>query len=143
MIVTSPRTSAEFERYYALRYDILRKPWNQPPGSEKDELESDSMHAMLMNDQGELTGVCRMQFNSAEEAQLRYMAISGNMQGKGTGRLLLEYFEQIAREHKIRRIVLQAREKAINFYLRNGYSVVEKSYLMWGEIQHYRMEKVL
>lgn len=28
-----------FEEYYYLRWKVLRKPWNQPIGSEKDELE--------------------------------------------------------------------------------------------------------
>ena len=40
-------------------------------------------------------------------------------------------------------IILHARENAVNFYKHCGYTVVEKSYLMWGEIQHYLMKKDL
>ena len=40
MIVRAPSTEKEFERYRDLRWGILRAPWNQPKGSEVDELES-------------------------------------------------------------------------------------------------------
>ena len=143
MKVRSPQTSSDFERYFALRYEVLRKPWHQPPGSERDELEETSCHAMIESDSGEILGVCRMQFNNAEEAQLRYMGIRHDMQGKGIGKMLLDYFEASARKAGCRCIVLQAREKAISFYLRNGYRILEKSYLMWGQIQHFKMEKSL
>ena len=39
------------------------------------------------------------------------------------------------------KIILHSRASANNFYEKCGYVVVEKSYLMWGEIQHYLMEK--
>jgi ribosomal protein S18 acetylase RimI-like enzyme len=143
MHVLIPSSSFDFERYFALRFDVLRKPWNQPPGSEKDELEETSQHAMIVDDLQEIVGVCRMQYNTPEEAQLRYMAIRADMQGRGLGQLLLDHFEQIARKDARKYITLHAREQAISFYKRNGYEVKEKSYLMWGIIQHYRMEKML
>jgi hypothetical protein len=39
--------------------------------------------------------------------------------------------------------MLQARENAVPFYLSIGYSIVEKSFLMWGLIQHFKMEKAI
>jgi predicted GNAT family N-acyltransferase len=143
MKVVAPQSRGDFERYYALRFDVLRKPWNQPPGSEKDELESKSMHAMIRSEAGEVVGVCRMQYNNDDEAQLRYMGIRENFQGKGLGDLLIAYFETMARAAGKKRMVLEAREKAVSFYQRNGYAILAKSYLMWDTIQHYRMEKQL
>jgi N-acetylglutamate synthase-like GNAT family acetyltransferase len=143
MKVRCPETPSDFERYFALRYEVLRKPWNQPIGSERDELEESSQHAMIESNSGEILGVCRMQFNNPEEAQLRYMGIRADTQGRGAGKMLMDYFEVGAHKQGCKRIVLQAREKAINFYVRNGYKILEKSYLMWGEIQHYKMEKQL
>lgn len=40
-----------------------------------------------------------------------------------------------------RYIVLNARENAIKFYEKNGYHIIEKSYLLFGKIQHYKMIK--
>jgi len=141
MRIISPDSPELFDQYFNLRYEVLRKPWNQPYSSVKDDLEESSLHAMLLDEQDQIAGVCRMHFNSEEEAQLRYMAIRPDLQGKGYGILLLHYFEDRASRHKRTRILLQAREDAVSFYLRNGYEVKEKSYLMWGIIQHFRMEK--
>ena len=38
--IIEPQTPKEFEAYYLLRYEVLRKPWKQPFGSEKDDMES-------------------------------------------------------------------------------------------------------
>ncbi len=143
MHVVIPQSPSDFELYYALRFEVLRKPWNQPPGSEKDDIEKQCQHAMIVTDAGEVIGVCRMQYNSPQEAQLRFMGIRGDMQGKGLGKLLLDHFEEIARKQGLKYMTLQAREKAVSFYLRNGYANKEKTKLMWGSIQHYRMEKAL
>jgi N-acetylglutamate synthase-like GNAT family acetyltransferase len=143
MKVTEPQSAEDFERYFNLRYEVLRKPWNQPYSSVKDDKEQESRHAMVVSAEGEVVGVCRMQFNSAEEAQLRFMGIREDMRGKELGKMLLDYFENIARGHGIKKIVLQSRENAVNFYKRNGYREIEKSYLLWGLIQHYLMQKDL
>jgi hypothetical protein len=38
---------------------------------------------------------------------------------------------------------LQARENAVAFYERNGFHVVKPSFLLFNEIQHFLMEKML
>jgi N-acetylglutamate synthase-like GNAT family acetyltransferase len=143
MKIRIPSTKEEFERYYKLRWEILRKPWNQPEGSEKDELEDSSYHFMAVEEDGSVRGVCRMHLNTAEEAQIRYMAVASNQQGKGVGAALLSEAEKVAKEKGAATMVLQARENALNFYLRNGYEQVRKTHLMYGEIQHYLMQKSL
>ena len=40
-------------------------------------------------------------------------------------------------------IVLDAREHAVRFYLKNGYVVTGDSYLLFGQIPHSKMEKQL
>lgn len=141
--IRKPQTIKEFEAYYLLRYEILRKPWNQPPGSEKDEQEDSSIHAMAVDEDSLLYGVCRMQYNSNDEAQLRYMAVKSDAQGMGVGKKLINYMEVIAKDAGVKNMVLQSRENAVAFYEKCGYSVKEKTFLMWGQIQHYLMTKKL
>jgi N-acetylglutamate synthase-like GNAT family acetyltransferase len=141
MRITEPKTAEDFEKYYQLRWEMLRKPWNKPEGSEKDELEESSIHAMALNEHNEVVGVVRLQKLNEDEGQLRYMAVKNNVQNKGVGSLLLKYIENKARETGLKSLILQSREAAVNFYLKNNYAKVEKSYLMWGEIQHYLMKK--
>ncbi len=143
MIIVSPVTAEDFEQYYRLRYEVLRQPWHQPRGSERVPDDDTATHAMLLNDEQEVVGVCRLHQVSATEAQIRFMAIRPDQQGQGLGNRLLDYFENIARQWGVTQITLQARENALNFYRRNGYVVVEKTNLLFGEIQHYKMVKTM
>ena len=143
MHIIEPVTPEQFENYYRLRYLTLRQPWGQPEGSERAEDDVTAIHAMLVDDAGEAIGVCRMHLQTPQEAQIRFMGVHQNYQGKGLGKLLLDYLEDKARSMGATSMVLQAREKAISFYERNGYKLVEKTHLLFGTIQHYKMEKQL
>lgn len=137
-----PETKLEFNEYFYLRYKVLREPWKQPEGSEKDEGDETSYHVCLLH-RHMMVGVCRMQINSADEAQIRYMAVHELYRGENLGVVMLSYFERMAREKGIDTMILQARETAVKFYARNGYEVVEKTFLLFNEIQHYLMKKNL
>ncbi|CAN5896908.1 hypothetical protein BH24BAC1_BH24BAC1_35450 [soil metagenome] len=141
MKVIEPGTPEEFASYYRLRYTLLRQPWNEPEGSEKAEDDATSVHALLLDDEEKAIGVCRLHLASPTQAQIRFMAIDRAYQGRGLGHLLLAYLEEKVRQLGATTMMLHAREKAVSFYERAGYRVVEKSYVLFGEIQHYRMEK--
>ncbi len=142
MKIIEPNSSAEFEQYYNLRYEVLRKPWLQPKGSEKDDDDKSSIHRMIIDESnGKAVAVGRLQFNTSEEAQIRYMAVSDNYQLKGYGNIIVKTLEDIALNKGIRNIILQARENALKFYWKNGYEIIEKSYLLFDEIQHWLMVK--
>jgi len=140
--IREPRTKKEFEDYYNLRYKILRKPWNQPPGSEKDELEDKSIHILACS-RGKVIGCSRIHFNSPEEAQIRYMAVDQRFRSKGIGQRMLKELESRAAEHDEKYIVLNAREAAVHFYESNGYRVIGESPTMFGTVKHKKMRKDL
>ena len=141
MIVTEPTTPKDFELYYDLRWRILRKPWNQPKGSEKDELEDHSIHIMVCNEERIPAGVGRAHFNSPDEAQIRYMAVEEKLQGKGIGTFILNELERKVIEKGAECIVLNARDNAIKFYEKHGYKIVKEAHVLFDAIQHYQMVK--
>ena len=143
MIVTEPTSPKDFELYYDLRWRILRKPWNQLKGSEKDELEDKSIHAMVCDEDRIPVGVGRAHFNSDEEAQIRYMAVEKEWQGKGIGKMILLYLEEKVKEKGAKNIILNARDIAIKFYERNGYQIVKEAHTLFDAIPHYGMRKAL
>ncbi|MBL7882694.1 MAG: GNAT family N-acetyltransferase [Bacteroidia bacterium] len=143
MKIIEPQTQQEFEAYYLVRYQTLRKPWNQPIGSEKDEFESSSIHAMALNDKDKIIGVCRLQKNTDFEFQIRFMGVIDEAQGLGVGKKLIDYMEKKATSLGAQKMILQARENAVPFYLKCGYSIKQKSFVLWNIIQHYLMEKEL
>jgi N-acetylglutamate synthase-like GNAT family acetyltransferase len=143
MRIIEPKTADEFEQYYNLRYEILRKPWNQPKSSTKDEWENKSIHMLMLDENNKPVACGRLQINSKDEGQIRSMAVKDEMQGKGLGKLIIQYIEDKAKELSLKTIMLDARENAVKFYERCGYKVVGDSYLLFGLIRHYKMEKHL
>ena len=141
-VVEQPSTKKDFEIYYQLRYEVLRKPWGQPVGSELDETDDTSIHAFIKKDNIAIT-CSRLHFVDNITAQIRYMAVHPNYQGKGIGKLVINYLEGITKENNRNKVILHARENAVKFYESCNYSVKEKSYLLFDEIQHYLMEKVI
>ena len=45
--LTRPVSPDQWQAYYQLRWQVLRAPWQQTPGSEQDELEAQAHHFML------------------------------------------------------------------------------------------------
>jgi len=140
--IIEPTDEKEREAYYQLRYETLRAPWNQPIGSEKDNMEEQSIHFFALEGE-QPAGVCRLQYNDENIAQVRFMGVSEKSRGSGIGSLLLKHAEERAKSDGRKKLILQARDYAVPFYESNGYCITEKTFLLWDTIQHYLMEKKL
>ena len=88
-------------------------------------------------------GVGRVHFIAAQEAQIRYMAVESGVQGRGIGGRILSELEQRARAAGASKIVLNARDRAVTFYRRHGYTVTRESNVLFDSIPHWQMEKAL
>ncbi len=122
---------------------MLRQPWGEEKGSEVDDEEDSSYHLMALEDK-RVIGVARLQFFDDENsAQLRYMAVDTDFQGRGVGRKIVEHMEDYAKQQSATQLFLHARENAVGFYLNMGYAIEESSYLLFGSIQHFKMSKQL
>jgi N-acetylglutamate synthase-like GNAT family acetyltransferase len=139
--IRSPKTAEEWNDYFALRYKILRQPWGQPEGSEKDGDEDRATHFMAITGTGRAVGCGRLQEQDDHTARVRYVAIDDSMQGKGVGKQLMIAIEEAARKMNKKRVFLLARENALPFYLSIGYRVIEETDPLFGVIPHYAMEK--
>lgn len=135
-------TPEEFDAYYLLRWQVLRAPWSQAKGSEKDELESQSIHRGAFDENNTLVGVSRLHFSSQYEAQVRYVAVASSVEGKGIGKALMADIEAVALERGARRIDLNARQNALIFYRKLGYQGERFSHQLFDEIDHYAMYKI-
>jgi predicted GNAT family N-acyltransferase len=140
LIIKQPESPEEFKSYFNLRYRILRAPWGEPEGSEVDDIEDQCFHIMVTNNETVL-GVGRLQYNTENEAQIRYMAVEKEYEGNGIGRMIVNALEQQAKDKNINTVMLDAREPAVGFYQKLGYSIKKKSYLLFDKIQHFRMTK--
>ncbi|MBK6986324.1 MAG: GNAT family N-acetyltransferase [Bacteroidetes bacterium] len=134
------KTQTQIDAIIDLRYDILRKPWNQPKETSSDGMEQNAVNAFI-EDNGKTIACGRLQDNGGGVGQIRYMAVDSNYQGKGLGKLIVTKLEEEARKINLHTIELQARENAVEFYKSQGYVVKETSFKLWDIIQHYLMTK--
>ena len=138
-----PRSTQEWEQYFDLRWRVLRAPWQQPRGSEKDDREADSQHLMIAGPDSRPLAIGRLHFNSPEEAQVRFMAVEPEAQGRGLGGMILKELEQRAQVAGAKAIVLNARQDAQRFYARHGFAVVGPAPTIFETVRHVRMRKDL
>ena len=141
--LAEPRNAHEWESYFDLRWRVLREPWGQPRGTERDDLDAESFHLMLRGSGGAVVAVGRLHLNLPSEAQVRYMAVDESHRGRGFGSRILSGLEDRARSESVTSVVLNARDSAINFYRRHGYSVEGPADILFGEVRHFRMRKDL
>lgn len=141
MEIRSPQTDKEWEDYYDLRYRILRAPLDQPRGSERNDGDATGIHLALY-DEKVLRAIARLDQAEPKVSQTRFVAVDGTTRGKGYGRLIMEAAEKKSRELGNEKMILHARDYALEFYLKIGYTNIEKSYKLYDVLQHYLMEKV-
>src|SRR5688572_6273777 len=106
-------TEKELEAIIDLRYEILRKPWDQPKDTASDNLEKNSINAYISDASGKVIACGRLQENEGKTGQIRYMAVDNSYQGKGLGKLIVNFLEQKGKELGLKKIELQARENAV------------------------------
>ncbi|HEV2388259.1 MAG TPA: GNAT family N-acetyltransferase [Candidatus Acidoferrales bacterium] len=140
--VREPSTAEEMQAYYDLRWRILREPWSQGRGQERDEHETEAIHLAAWLG-GRMVGVGRVHFIAPGQARIRYMAVETALQGRGIGGRILAGLEQRARAGGAKRVVLNARDRAVEFYRRHGYRIVQKSEVLFDAIPHWEMQKSL
>ena len=141
IVVRPPENEQEWKAYYQLRWEVLRQPWQQPQGTEKDTLEDDAVHAAAFID-NELIGVGRLNIEQGI-GKIRFMATAAKAERNGVAKMIVQYLEHKAKESGISIIQLNAREIAVPFYEKQGYQLIQKGHLLYGEIQHYVMEKII
>ncbi|MEO8440327.1 MAG: GNAT family N-acetyltransferase, partial [Spartobacteria bacterium] len=142
-VFVSPQSAAEWVAYYDLRWCVLRAPWKQPRGSEQDDREAESEHIMIAGPDSRPLAIGRLHFNSPEEAQIRFMAVEPEAQGRGLGGRILQELERRARAKEAKSIVLNAREDAQRFYRTHGFVAIGPAPTIFDAVKHVRMRKDL
>ena len=140
IVFKTPSNQKEYKEYDLFRWEILRKPIGKDITSLKDKFEESAFHLIGIKDK-EIIACGRLHFNNKDEAQIRYMAVSENLQGTGIGKQILDLLEKNARENNAKRIILNARDHAIGFYKISGYKTDKKYNGSDTGIPHTTMKK--
>lgn len=133
--------SREYQQMVKLRDNLLRKPLGLILVPNELEEEKANMLIGAFEDDVML-GCCMLVEEDPVIVRLRQMAVLNDLQGKGIGRALMNFAENIARDRGYKKISMHARKNAIGFYEKMGYYVVGDEFIEIT-IPHYVMEKKL
>ncbi|WP_035415715.1 YiiD C-terminal domain-containing protein [Ferrimonas kyonanensis] len=142
MIFVKP-DPAQLTAGFDLRFRVLRQPWQQPRGSEQDDLEAQGLHRVGLDGDGNVVATGRVHSLSCRRGQIRYMAVAPDRQRQGLGTQLLAALELAAQQAGLEVVELQARESQLGFYLARGYRDIGVGHTLFGTVSHRRMAKVL
>jgi len=131
----------EYQQMVDLRYHILRKPLGLTFSPE--ELDKEKQDVLIgCFDEDKLEGCCMLTKTGDKAVRLRQMAVTAGLQGKGIGRALMVFAENVARDMGNTVLSMHARKTAVGFYEKLGYHIASNEFDE-VTIPHYIMEKNL
>lgn len=131
----------EYNQMIDLRMQILRAPLGLT--FSKEDLEKEKEDILLgCFDEEKLEGCCLLTEIEPGTVKLRQMAVLDGLQGKGIGRALMSFAENVARDAGYKKLTMHARKTAVGFYEKLGYYVCSDEFEE-VTVPHYIMEKKL
>jgi predicted GNAT family N-acyltransferase len=131
----------EYQQMVNLRIEILRKPLGLTFDPKELEKEKEDVLMGAFEDD-RILGCCLLTKQDQHTMRLRQMAVPNSMQGKGIGRALMIFAENIARDLGYKKLCMHARKTALGFYEKLGYTTTGEEFIE-VTIPHYIMEKAL
>ena len=131
----------EYKQMLKLRDEILRKPLGLKFSPEELEKEKENLLIGAFEDE-DMLGCCMLVKESPTIVRLRQMAVLNDLQGKGIGKALTAFAENLARDHGYKIMSMHARKNSVGFYEKMGYTVKGDEF-QEITIPHYIMEKEL
>ncbi len=133
--------SPEYTQMVKLRDAILRKPLGLTFTQEDLEQEKDNMFIGAF-EEDRMLGCCMLVEEQPDIVRLRQMAVLNDLQGKGIGRALMNFAENLARDRGYKIVRMHARNNAVGFYEKVGYKVKGDQFIEIT-IPHFVMEEEL
>lgn len=134
-------SSTEYLQALTLRDEVLRKPLGMSIYDDDLSDEESQIHVAAILD-GTVAGILLLRRVSTDTIQMRQVAVAESWQGKGIGRSLVLFAEEVAISNAFRNIMLHARETAVQFYEKLSYTKVSDAFKEVG-ITHFEMHKII
>jgi predicted GNAT family N-acyltransferase len=131
----------EYQLMVKLRDDMLRKPLGL--SFNPDELEQEKNNLLIgAFEEDRLLGCCMLVEEQPGRVRLRQVAVLNDLQGKGIGRALMQFAENLARDHGYKLLTMHARKNSVVFFEKMGYKIKGAEFEE-VTIPHFVMEKQL
>jgi len=126
---------------YNLRNNVLRFPLKMDLKDEDLNDEKNQFIFIALED-AQLVACLLLKKINPSILKLRQMAVLPEKQKKGLGSALVNFAEDWARQNNYQKIELHARNHALGFYAKLGYSKCDGEFLEVG-IPHFKMIKFI
>ena len=150
--ITEPQSDAEYEQYYRLRWDRLRKPHGQPFGTERDSPHEATSKHLIAKVDGRVVGAECYVVLTGRRGRLRrrrlivrsrQTAVASEFERRGVGSALLRELESRSLELSAYELVSNVREEAIPLYKSVGYEIRDEGTTLYGSVKSVAMFKRL
>jgi ribosomal protein S18 acetylase RimI-like enzyme len=131
----------EYRQMVKLREDILRRPLGLSFTENELEKEKENL-LMAAYEDDQILGCCMLVEEDPQTVRLRQMAVLNDLQGKGIGKALMSFAENLARDRGYKVITMHARKNSVGFYEKMGYKLRGDEFKEIT-IPHFVMEKQL
>ena len=138
--IRKPRSGAEWEEFFEMRYDLLHKYIGIPKGDAK--IEKNRL-VLIAVDGKKIVGTGSLTVEG-KKGHIHYVAVKRTARGKKVGSKIVKKLEQMASKKNLKNLYLNSRKPAKKFYKVLGYEV-KGDYFKHKKIGtlHIRMEKIL
>ncbi|MGL5380036.1 GNAT family N-acetyltransferase [Clostridium sp.] len=131
--------SKGYEEELKLRDEVLRKPLGLSILNDDISNEHKDLHIGIFESKNILGCLVITSIND-NKVKMRQVAVNKRFRGKGIGRTLVVFTENLLKEKGYNEITLHARSEARNFYEKLGYKSSGDKFLEVG-IYHIEMNK--
>lgn len=136
-IVNTPK---DLDHAYSVRYKVFVDEQKVPADEEIDQYEDSATHFVLYDGE-QPVGAGRVREVDAL-LKVERICVLPTYRGKGSGKMIMEKVEEIAKEKDIKMLKLNAQTHAEEFYKKLGYETVSDIFMDAG-IPHVTMIKTL
>lgn len=129
MIVIKEPQPQELDEMYLLRWEINRKPFGLPKGTEVDEHKASSYKVIALDDTtNKIVGSARLIVREDNVGEVNFVGVHESYRSQGIGERLMEYLHEKAKSLGVKKILVDARKTAEKFYQKLGYESLEETF---------------
>lgn len=132
--------SAEWVDAVRLREKILREPLGS--SFTNQELEEEKNHFQIAGFLDDTIIATAVLVPEVDEMKMQRVVVKENLRNKDIGSEMLVFCEKFASDKNFKVMYCHARDSAVNFYIKNGYTGIG-DYFNEDRIPHLKMRKKL
>lgn len=144
-----PKTEEEWDTYYQIRYERLRKPLGLPNDVRDDPLEPSSVHRLIKFDGQVAAATCWIVGMRKEGARRvpyirwRQTGVLPEFEGRGIARVVMTMVEDYGRSIGAVEVVGNPRLENVPWFRRNGWIEVGEGVKLYDQVESLSMIKPL